>query len=297
MMPVKKLLLPLFALITLCLQAAENPADPLADPTNSLRILSYNIKMLPRMLAHLKHHPIKRAKLIPQSILEDTVDIVVFQEAFDRKAIRILKKKLEQTYPYTVGPANSKRPSFKVSSGVWMISKFPIHELGTVDFKECEKEDCMARKGALLVEGTWNGKKIQVMGTHAEAGGSMDLKKGQFYEMQELVNKHKTESVPQFFCGDFNTRKGTALYDTLLAVFAAEDGPISSELQFTSDHLLNDMSHYNPKSRNVIDYVLYRGNGIQPKAIKREVRRYECAWDKTHCDLSDHMAILMKIAF
>ncbi len=278
--------------------AIGGQALPLAVDTTSqqeLRILSYNIKMLPRILAHLHHKPLQRAKLIPEIIAADSAQVIVFQEAFDRKAMKIIRRGLAATYPYVAGPANGKLPSFKLSSGVMMFSKLPVQVLGEVDFHDCEKEDCFARKGAILIQASWMGKPFQVMGTHMEAGGSMELKQGQYNEIEGLMRTYRKDSVPQFYCGDFNTRKNTAIYDTMLHCFGAEDGPFCSDLQYTSDHMLSDMYPYSATHRRVVDFILCRNNSCRNVNVRREVRRYEACWGKNHCDLSDHFAVLMHV--
>src|SRR5579864_2829265 len=73
-----------------------------------LRILSYNIKMLPRFIKRTHHFPITRARIIPEFLAEENPDIIVFQEAFDPKADRILRTSLKQVYPYMIGPVNKK---------------------------------------------------------------------------------------------------------------------------------------------------------------------------------------------
>ncbi len=57
-------------------------SSPSANDTTAqeLRILSYNIKMLPRILAHLHHKPLQRAKLIPEVIAADSAQVIVFQK-------------------------------------------------------------------------------------------------------------------------------------------------------------------------------------------------------------------------
>jgi endonuclease/exonuclease/phosphatase family metal-dependent hydrolase len=291
-----------FPLVILCVgvifSASAIPGKPTEIPladTSAINILSWNIKMLPRGLAFLKHHPIKRAKLIPEKLNNSSYDVLVLQEAFDRKANRIMRKQLKSIYPYSIGPAN-QRPGFKVSSGVIIYSRYPMKQLGTVDFKQCEKEDCYARKGALLVEMVAKGDTIQVLGTHLEAGGSRELKTSQYVELGGLLDEYAREGVPQLVCGDFNTHKNdTILYPSLLRHVKGEDGDIVGELQYTSDHLLNDMDSYNPNRRNVIDFIFYRPNGRPCKGTERCVARYCQQWDDKHKDLSDHFGVLMKL--
>lgn len=262
-----------------------------------LTVISWNIKFLPRILAHIGHYPLKRVAPIAYHLLHDTADVIVLQEAFDNVANRRLLKALKPLYPYHIGPAN-KKGAFKLSSGILIVSRYPLKELGTVDFRSCEKEDCWARKGGLLVELSWEGRPIQVLGTHLEAGGGRNIKLEQYEELAGLVKDHQKPGVPQILCGDFNTRASdNFLYPRMLETLGATDGPLTGELQYTSDHLLNDMSTYRPEDREVIDFILYKGNGLEPRFIQRSVLRYTYRWHKGHQDLSDHFAVKATMGF
>jgi endonuclease/exonuclease/phosphatase family metal-dependent hydrolase len=282
----------IFPILLVFLGSGATPASE-----KNLKVLSYNIQMLPRWIAHLGHGPIKRAKLIPQKLIADSIDILVFQEAFDKRCMRLIKKELEPFYPYVAGPANDRKFSIKLNSGVMIFSKKPLKILDSVDFTECEKEDCFARKGALLAETEWEGRRLQIMGTHMEAGGSQTLKAGQYLEIAAMMRKHQQANVPQLLAGDFNIRKGSLLYEAMLATFGMNDGAISGDLQFTADGLLNDMKGYNPEDRKVIDFIFYKANGIIPAYINREIKQYRQAWNKEKKDLSDHQAVLLTLQF
>ncbi len=268
---------------------------------DELRILSWNIQMLPRLLLKISRGPIRRSKLIPQHIIDDQIDIIVFQEAFDPRARRKLRKRLKDTYPYMAGPANSGAFRIKTNSGIWMLGKIPLKELGTVDFKDCEGSDCLARKGALLVEAEWQGQKFHLLGTHLEAGGPDSIKRNQYREIRGLVDSCRQEGVPQFLAGDFNTHKERAdspLYHDMIGMLAAEDGEFSGALKFTADELLNDMNvpgSGREPHREIIDFILYRANGFKVKSMERHVRQYQERWDKDYKDLSDHNAVLMRV--
>jgi len=271
----------------------------LSNPSKAqdFTIISWNIKFLPRVLLHIKHRPLKRVQPIAEHLLKDTADVLVLQEAFDNLANRRLIKKLNGLYPFYIGPAN-KKCCFKLSSGILILSRHPIRQLATIDFKSCEKEDCFARKGALLVEVRWNDRQLQVLGTHLEAGGGKEIKMEQYQEIASIVKPNAKEGIPQFLCGDFNTRKtDTFLYPRMLAILDAEDGSLHGELQFTSDHLLNDMSNYRPDDREVIDFILYRGNGIPLQKATRSVTRYQSKWSKQNRDLSDHFGVKIRCVF
>lgn len=293
-------LLIIFATLDLSAQRIAKYAgheEQIAD--NELRILSWNIKMLPRFVKRVRVGPMKRSRVIPQQLIDDGIDIIVFQGAFDVRARRILKRRLKATYPYKVGPANLSFFRLKTNSGILIYSKIPLEHLEEIDFEQCEGDDCLARKGALLVEGEYNDVTFQLLGTHLEAGGTGEMKKSQYREIRELIDRHKKEDVPQFLAGDFNTSKSEngALYQSMLEMLNAEDGELESELKFTADELWNDMNPAgkNGPKRGVIDYILYRGNGFQPKSMTRYVRQYQHRWRVDHSDLSDHNAVLMRL--
>lgn len=262
----------------------------------SLNILSYNIKMLPRILVKRTVRPGKRARLICEKLINDTLDVVVFQEAFDPSIRALIKQKLKKHFPYSVRPGN-KKPGFKFCSGVWMFSKYPIKMVDEVCFTTCDGADCMVHKGGQLCEVTLpDSSKVQIMGTHCEAGGSFEMKVGQFYQLRDLMDKHYSPNIPQIACGDFNAAKSNVvLYDTLMKILAAQDGPISGEQQYSSDHKLNDLDTYEPNRRNLIDHFFYRSKLRQPAYIERRVVRYQQPYTKKHSDLSDHFAIKLKL--
>ncbi len=271
---------------------------PVENAHKSLRILSYNIKFLPRIIRRSHHYPLKRAPIIPQYVIEENPDVVVFQEAFDGAADRILKRKLKAQYPYIIGPLN-KKAGFKINGGVLICSKYPLKQLGTVQYSQCEDFDCWARKGVLLVEVTDGTHTFQIAGTHMNGGGSVALKTSQYREMGNLVKKFARPGIPQFCVGDYNTSNlEPQYYNALIANLDAEDGPISGDLCVTNDHLNNDMEEdFNPKDRNIIDYILYRSNGVKPQKMTRTIKQYCYHWSKGHEDLSDHYPLVMDLVW
>lgn len=252
--------------------------------------------MLPRIATRQKHHPVVRARLLPKHLIENNADVIVFQEAFDGWAMRIIKKQLKKIYPYNVGYKNKNGILYKRAGGVLMFSKYPIREVESIRDSACSGIDCSGRKGALLAEVDYPGQKFQVLGTHMQAGGTHEIKKSQYKEAGELLKRHQTDGIPQLASGDFNCHKNdTALYPYLVSCLDAADGDITGEFPFTTDHLLNDMTNYRPDKRSVIDYVFYRPNGVQPVEATRVVRVFREQWNKTCKDLSDHFGIELQL--
>ncbi|MBU3659940.1 MAG: hypothetical protein FGM14_08730 [Flavobacteriales bacterium] len=284
----KYLFLALFFVFSATLNAKET----------KLRILSWNIKMLPRQYnIAIKHHPLKRIKLISEQILSDSIDIVCFQELFDTKANKRMKAELSKQFPYVVGPANEARSIFRLSSGVIFFSRYPIRKLETVEFSDCQEEDCVARKGALLVEADVDGKKIQLLGTHMNAAGGEEVKIKQLVQIKKLIEKHSKSGIPQLICGDFNIKKtNRKLYQMMLDFFKANDGPISGEIQHTYDPKNNDMLTKEKGDARLIDFIFFRSNeNKESRESRREIKRYRKGWSKNNKDLSDHFALWMEV--
>jgi len=258
--------------------------------------MTYNIKMLPRGAVFLHHHPVARAKLIPEKLIAENPDVIVFEEAFDVLSMHIIKKKLSAAYPYSMGTQNRKIMSYKRAGGVMMFSKYPMKELESVRYSQCKGVDCIGNKGAMLVEVQHPVQRFQLFGTHMQAGGSKDLKLSQYEEAGALLKRHEQQGIPQFVSGDFNTPKANPdLYPYLVKALNADDGELDGDLKFTSDHLLNDLENYNPDKRRVIDYVFIKGNGFKPVATTRYAREFEQRWSAKHKDLSDHNALVLKV--
>ena len=206
------------------------------------------------------------------------------------------KKKLKAVYPYCMGQQNRRLVTYKRAGGVLIFSKYPMRELESITYSECKGVDCIGHKGAMLVEIDHPAHKFQLLGTHMQAGGSRDLKLSQYQEAGALLKRHEQAGVPQFAAGDFNTVKGNEkLYPYLVDALKVEDGEISGELKYTSDHLLNDMENMDSTKRRVIDFVFYKSNGIKARTASRYAREFEQRWSAIHKDLSDHNAIILKM--
>jgi endonuclease/exonuclease/phosphatase family metal-dependent hydrolase len=218
-------------------------------------------------------------------------DILVFQEAFLADARRIIRRELRDVFPYEYGPANRKF-SVKTNSGIWVLSKLPMQELEEIDFTECAGfDDCFARKGALLLQGEMRGVPFQLLGTHLQAGGPQAIRHGQFAELRTLLDRHQKPQVPQIIAGDFNTGDtDTAQYRDMLATLDATDGPLHVRVAANAEGYPNDLHSDGFRSFRIIDYVFYRGNGLQAN-ISRDYVQFQAPWSRKHQDLSDHFGI------
>lgn len=275
--------------------SSANPPLP-APSRDHFEVLSWNIFMLPKM-ARLTGKR-QRAEAIGALLSGGPYDMLVFQEAFLGDARRILRRHLGQLYPYECGPAN-RSGGIRANSGIWILSQTPLQCLEEIDYRECEGfDDCMAHKGALLVETKWQGKPVQVLGTHLQAGGPHAIRHSQYAEMRELLDRHAREGVPQVVCGDMNTRRSDSLnYQTMLQTLDARDGALTGIRQYTADGAANDLCGGGSANRKVIDYIFLREMGIRWRKVHRFIPLLRKRWSRRHQDLSDHNPVAIRLAW
>ena len=276
---------------------ASNPefTDTALNP-HDLKILTWNIYMLP--LCSRLHGNCKRAEVIAREITHYNYDIIVFEEAFDFRARKILRNQLRGDFPFMYGPANETSFSFRINSGIWILSKVPLRQLEQIEFRNRFGVDAIARKGAVLFEGEWQGQPFQLLGTHLQNDSPDNVRHGQCQEISDkLLRKYARADVPQIVCGDFNTEFDDKVnYCDMLRILDAENGSLQGSLQASFDEVDNKLAQKKNGKRQLIDYVLIRNNKAI-KAIERKVTAIKNRVQDIYSDLSDHYGIEAIIRF
>lgn len=291
--------LPLIFFISPSLTLRDHPvhlANEDGKDRKELKILSWNIYMLPALVKFTGK--IKRAKGIVKALRKQDYHIIVFQEAFHKRARKIIQKGLREIYPHAYGPANQKWFSLKANSGIWILSKIPLEVLGTIRFDECTDIDCWSRKGAMLAKGDWNGQPFQILGTHLQASGPDSIRHSQYRQIKnELLAPYQKKGVPQIMCGDFNTaQEDQHNYERMLSILDARHGKLHSEMKHSINGFQNDF--LDNTRQNLIDFLFYRDNESgQPQKLERFIKVFRHEWDQDNHDLSDHYAIEARIIF
>lgn len=270
---------------------AQNDLIPIPAQKDTLKIVSWNIYMLPAITRFSKEigkaYKVPRAKAIAEVMKQQDYDIIVWQETFNNTARRMLKNQLKELYPYQYGPANHRKVTFVTNSGITIFSKFPLTYIDEIRYSECEGIDCWARKGALMLGGEWNGHPFQIIGTHLQAGGPDSIRAGQMKEIKHLLlRRYQKNGVPVFICGDMNTRRSkTATFNHMMDTFGVDNYKLAGQLQRTN-------------SNSEIDYIFVRPNGATVKAIQKS-KIFTRSWGKASDQnwLSDHYAVEAAIIF
>lgn len=262
--------------------------------SRNLRILSWNLHLLPAIA--INKHQKARAKAIGEVLQNSKYDVIVFQEAFHRRAQKLIWKALGEAYPFQYGPRNGGL--FKFSSGIWIISKLELKNQESIAYSKCNRgtADCRAKKGALFVLIEKEGKQFQIIGTHLQAKEGDKFQKVRIDQLNELsdllIKKNKKDGIPFIITGDMNIAMAeTEDYQQMLSILGVENGEFSGEYKFTSDHSVNDMYPSEGAKGEVIDYVLFNKMGANIVDIKRAVKIFRTDWRKKRKDLSDHFAV------
>jgi len=169
---------------------------------HDLRVVTYNVWGLP---SPILRHPDRFAEL-PNAINSLDADVVLIQEAFTKKA-----KALETLpkFPYVArGPSSN---FLRFSSGLLILSRYPIIESSTLKYTACGGFDCYSNKGAIYARILVPGQGIiSVFNTHLNANQHTDKRLLQTTELLKFVRAHSGQ-LPTIVGGDFN-QVGQALF-------------------------------------------------------------------------------------
>jgi|SRR6185312_3759930 len=271
----------------------------LTENGNSLKILSWNIFMLPRFI--MRTGQSKRACEIVNVLKHEDADMIVFQEAFDSTAREIIRKGLASYFPYESGDP-PKNVMWKTNSGIWIISKIPFMVVKNMYFLNGRGPDWFACKGAMLIQSEKNGFAFQLVGTHlqSEFGGkpSQKIRALQCEQIRrELLEPYAESGVPQLLAGDFNTmHHESEKYEQILNILRARQFPLHGEHTFSYDHTANDLIKGEKEKPQLIDYILYTCNDHHKNEhhkfdTRMFINVFRKQWHEKFHDLSDHFAI------
>lgn len=258
--------------------------------TDSLKLLSWNIYMLPPLI--MFNGKRKRADAIGDTLSKSNHDVLVLQEAFHHGARRRLSRKLRDDFPYRVGPVHRKLFSPKTSSGIWILSRHPMKKVASTRYrKKSGFDNKMARKGAAMVRVEKNNQPFHIVGTHLNAGGTLDLRSSQVRQIREdLIDKHHRQDIPLIIAGDFNIeRSEKAGLDSMLCILDVSDYALHGPFQYTVDGSMNDLCW--PNGKGFIDYVFVNPGAMKPVRMIRQIPLLEKRWSSKNKSLADHNPI------
>lgn len=258
---------------------------------DTLEVLSWNVFLRPSIL---RDGQMDRVDSISNYLLESDADIIILQEVFHRRASKALRAKLRATYPNQTkrGP----KTLFGVPSGVVILSKeyLPFRKTRHVSFKHAAGSDQFARKGFVRARIKYRRHRIDLIGTHLQAGGGIKRNRIRMWQLNHIKNEvDQSDTSIQIYAGDFNIDENSNYMDSLQNKLNVNCAPPESANRFTA---------------NFSDHELYEANG-DPKWIDfiltEKTEEIFQLWCEIECPkqiingveerLSDHNPVIGKI--
>jgi len=271
-----------YFIILLFLIAA--PLTVQCQDLDSIKVVSWNVFLRPGIL---DDDQLGRVDGIGNYLNQTDADVLVLQEVFHRRSRKRLTKKLKKKFPYHTGIG--PKSFFGVPSGVLIFSKHKIVEEKHISYRNGKGSDRLARKGAISAAILFFKTRIQIIGTHLQAGGGKErdkIRRKQILKMKSFKNE---KNVPRFYVGDFNISSNSQKFNDLLVSLECSTDSISGNNQFTAnfdDHELTDVQG-KPKW---IDFILLRKNK-KSKFIRTRVEQPFFNFKGRKKRLSDHNPI------
>jgi endonuclease/exonuclease/phosphatase family metal-dependent hydrolase len=253
--------------------------------TGSFTVLTYNIAGLPLGLGD--SDPETNTPLIGQRL--GAYDIVNVQEDFNHHAALYA----HDTHPYRTATSGGAG----IGDGLNTLSDYPFEDFQRVDWKDCAGTDCLTPKGftlarVRLAEGVF----VDLYNVHTNADvtdAALAARRANIEQLSDFIRTHSAGNAV-IVMGDTNTRY-TRTGDNIRTL-SAENGLTDAWVELVKggtppaqggDPLLCDPAAP-ADDCEVVDKILYRGNGLLDLAATR----YHNDWadflrsDGTH--LSDH---------
>ncbi|EQA73574.1 sphingomyelin phosphodiesterase [Leptospira noguchii serovar Panama str. CZ214] len=250
-----------------------------------LKVLSHNVFMLPTNLPRWGNwgHD-ERAKRISKSDYVKNQDVIVFEEAFDTNARKILLDNLKEEYPYQTDVVGRTQKDWDanlgnfrsyslINGGVVIVSKWPIEERVQYIFNDpgCGA-DWFTNKGFVYVKINKEGKKFHVIGTHNQSQDHNCSNLGvfnranQFNDIRDFIyskNIPKDETV--LIAGDLNVIKGSNEYYDMISRLNVNE-PKYVGIPYTWDTKTNEIAayYYENEEPVYLDYILVSKSHAQP---------------------------------
>ena len=260
---------------------------------DTIKIVSWNIQMIPKIYAPFTKLARKKQKVRTPKIIQylnsTNFDIIVLQEVFDKSISNKFKNDLKIKYPYCLMPQKEDF-TFKLSSGVMILSKYPLELIKHVVFDVSKKSDKGAQKGCSLVKININNKAIFLAGTHLDSKNNNSRSLQYQITNDEILKPNLTDSIPLLIAGDFNTDFKSSQYDSMMTSFKLKNFELNDDRPYTFD----EFNTWNAKGYKAwIDFIFYQENK-NIKVFNQYILRPVMKYKNTKMDLADHYQIVIE---
>lgn len=226
------------------LAAGKKPSSPPPEPppvTDApvhgefiLRVLTYNIHGLP-LIAEDSSRYADIGRILNKRRRDGTAPhVVAIQEAFEDRTQELVD---EADFPYGARGKNAKFP--RLSSGLLILSEFPIIQVNRMIYENCVSWDCFARKGVLHTQVQLPGVPfpLDLYDTHLNSDPDTDpftpisetraVRERQIQELSEFIFKTSKsgsgEPSAVLVPADFNFIGGDTGFALMSSLLGAKD--------------------------------------------------------------------------
>jgi endonuclease/exonuclease/phosphatase family metal-dependent hydrolase len=248
---------------------------------DELKVMTYNVHGLPHTYSPTCDNLIGVGKnLAKLRSSSDGPDIVAIQEGFHEKTLEMIK--LSGYRYYAKGPGIDYEAT-KISSGLWLLSNYPIKNIKTMTYDSCATWDCFSNKGVqLAIVELGDSRKIEIYNTHMNAYSEYDP-----WTDRKEIDKAKVKQIRQLRNFIFNTHDKNLASIVLGDFNFVQNSPFYS--MFVFPDLINSIIHVaGEMPKKLLDHqYIIQGNSLNliPKAFRKlfSNKKY-----------SDHSAIEIK---
>ena len=271
-----------YGLIILLAFCFTQSPDIASVEANSLRVLSWNIKMFPAPYGWFQNREHRAENIIESLKKSELYDAILFQEAFSKKIRSMIFEGLKSSYPYPIEP-NDQVGLFKINSGLWVISSIPISLIDDINFTQQRKWDKLSSKGAKLYKLSKNQQEFYLINTHLQSDYEKeyrDVRSSQYSEINDgLILPNLKSGLPIFLCGDLNISKPPE-FNALLDKLKFENGPLSGKILNST---LGD--------KKLVDYILVKTKFFKFQSQERRIQNMSINLFIDPIQLSDHYPV------
>jgi endonuclease/exonuclease/phosphatase family metal-dependent hydrolase len=259
-----------------------------------LKVLSWNVFMLPKPIKNSLQGT--RKKIIAEQLNNTTHDLIFMQEAFIKDFRNKVRASLLKTHPYSY---YLKKPKILISifgSGLFVVSRYPVKLVDHVYYRNCASADCLATKGAVLMEITLpGGQRVHVVNTHLQAINSQgEVRMKQLAQIHAMLLRHGRPDVPQFLIGDLNIDDDEPEFRMSLSLLGMDYANLTGPILYTGG--ISNPCFKSSSSKKWIDHIWYSNyHGIM--ASEMRVKPYLFDHRGQTCPLSDHHAVEATFSF
>lgn len=247
---------------------------------------------------------------------EENADVIGFDEVWDANLAGDIKSWAgTSTYPYSYYSTAYDEPNDVLNSGLLLLSKYPLHEVGIEYYDDAFAEDILASKG--FIHATINKGAFQfgIILTHMQAEQayaspmSAVSRRGQMIQLKQFIDNYRLShpNAEVIVMGDLNVIGEDCEYiQNLLPLTglmdAQRNAPCFDPQDFTFNPETNDLISYFSDSTEGerLDYVLYSRFGahnmIPAEAVVREYKSPILLNDQgfSTYNLSDHYGLMVQ---